>query len=351
MGLSILVVDANPVFRRVLGDVLAGLPGVDAVAHAASAAEARRLAAARRPDVAVVDLSLAAGAGPDLVGRLRHEDPRVTVIGVAERNAGPGPAGLARFRGASAIVTRPAPGPFRRVVTELSTRFAPLIAAAGRAHGRAAPAGGGGPAGQRAPQGPFWITVIAVSTGGPEALGRVVPLLPADYPTPIVVVQHMPPDFTRALAESLDARACLAVREGRDGEVLAAGDVVVAPGGRHLEVGGSAARPRVVLHDGPPELGVRPSANVLLRSLAAVDGSRRVLTVVMTGMGEDGLAGLRALRPRRPYCLTQTEASCAVYGMPRAVELAGLADEAVPLERLAARLAAVARGTVPLPTS
>ena len=107
----------------------------------------------------------------------------------------------------------------------------------------------------------------------------------------------------------------------------------------------------MVLHDGPPELGVRPSANVLLRSLAAVDGSRRVLTVVMTGMGEDGLAGLRALRPRRPYCLTQTEASCAVYGMPRAVELAGLADEAVPLERLAARLAAVARGTVPLPTT
>lgn len=196
---------------------------------------------------------------------------------------------------------------------------------------------------------PFWIVAIAVSTGGPAALQHVVPRLPADFPVPVVVVQHMPAMFTKSLAESLDSKSPLTVVEGRSGDILRTGHVYIAPGERHLEVLPRNRRAVISLNDKAPEQGVRPAADVLFRSLAAFPTSQPVLAVVMTGMGEDGLAGLRFLKERGCHCLTQTAETCVVYGMPRAVELAGLSDAQVPLDDIAPQLVALTRSSVRRP--
>jgi two-component system chemotaxis response regulator CheB len=184
---------------------------------------------------------------------------------------------------------------------------------------------------------------IGVSTGGPNALVQLIPLLPADFPVPVLLVQHMPPMFTASLAEHLDQRSQVRVREATHGEPVLPGQVLIAPGGRHMVVrrlsDAASGETRLIagLNDAPPENSCRPSVDVLFRSLAAhLEGN--ILAVVMTGMGNDGLEGVRALKRRGCACLTQSEASCVVYGMPLAVDEAGLSDEQVALERLAARI-------------
>lgn len=199
-----------------------------------------------------------------------------------------------------------------------------------------------GPAAARPRRGTFWITVIAASTGGPAALGRVIPLLPADYPTPVLVVQHMPPVFTALLAQSLDIRSALPVFEATHGMALARGHVYLAPGGRHLVVRRDQGFVRTGLDDGPTECGVRPATDVLLRSLAHLATPSPALVAVLTGMGHDGREGLRLFAPRRRHCLVQSADTCVVNGMPGALVEAGLADEVLPLDGIAGRLADLA---------
>jgi two-component system, chemotaxis family, protein-glutamate methylesterase/glutaminase len=197
---------------------------------------------------------------------------------------------------------------------------------------------------------PYRIDVvgIGVSTGGPNALAEVIPNLPADFPVPILLVQHMPPLFTASLAEHLNNRSHLSVREARDGEAIEPGTVLIAPGGKHMVVRrrpdteDGTLIPCVGLNESPPENSCRPAVNVLFRSLAAqYDGN--MLAVVMTGMGNDGCEGVRAMKRRGCTCLTQSESTCIVYGMPWAVDEAGLSDERVPLERLAERINSLVR--------
>lgn len=184
----------------------------------------------------------------------------------------------------------------------------------------------------------FWVTAIAVSTGGPQTLDRLIPALSASYPLPIVVVQHMPSGFTQTLARALDAKSALKVIEATAGLVLKAGTVYIAPGDRHLVIRQVNGQAVTSLNDNPPVLSVRPSADVLFNSLAKIPRLQGVLAVVLTGMGEDGVAGVRELKARGGYCLSQTRETCVVYGMPRAVDLAGLSDESVPLPEMARRM-------------
>jgi len=187
------------------------------------------------------------------------------------------------------------------------------------------------------------IVGIGVSTGGPNALTEVIPRLAADFPVPILLVQHMPPIFTASLADHLNQKSLLSVREAKDGEPILPGQVLIAPGGNHMVVrrrteGDSRESfPIVGLNENPPENSCRPSVDVLFRSMAAqYEGN--MLAVIMTGMGNDGCEGVRAMKRRGCICLTQSEASCVVYGMPLAVDDAGLSDEQLPLERLADRI-------------
>lgn len=185
--------------------------------------------------------------------------------------------------------------------------------------------------------------LIAVSTGGPNALAEVVPRLPRDLPVPVVVVQHMPPVFTRLLAERLAAKSSLAVVEAAQGDEIRTGTVFIAPGDHHLALRRDGAAVRCVLNRDPPENSVRPAADVMLRSAAEVWGGN-VLVVVMTGMGQDGLLGAMQLHGLGAPVLVQDEATCVVWGMPGAVAKAGIAERQVPLGQLADAISNRVRG-------
>ena len=175
--------------------------------------------------------------------------------------------------------------------------------------------------------------VIGVSTGGPAALTTLLAAFPPDLSVPTLIVQHMPPMFTRLLAERLAVQTALRVREGEDGATVRTEDAWLAPGNQHMEVLREAAAVRLRLQQGPPENSCRPSVDVLFRSAAAVYGSG-VLAVVLTGMGQDGLRGCEAIRAAGGQVIVQDEATSVVWGMPGAVARAGLADKILPLEQL-----------------
>jgi two-component system chemotaxis response regulator CheB len=175
------------------------------------------------------------------------------------------------------------------------------------------------------------VVVVGVSTGGPAALGRFLPRLPAETSLALIIVQHLPAGFTAALAERLDGICAIRVREAADGDRPEAGLALVAPGDRHLEVMPDGT---LRTNEDPDVNGVRPSADVTMRSAASVFG-RRTVGVVMTGMGRDGAEGMRAIKQAGGATLVQDEATSVIWGMPRACVEAGLADRVVPLDALA----------------
>ena len=185
------------------------------------------------------------------------------------------------------------------------------------------------------------ILGIGVSTGGPQALGQLIPQLPASLRVPVLVVQHMPPMFTRLLAERLDSLGALSAVEAADGMEIRTGTVYVAPGDYHLRVRRSGTRLLAVLDQGPQENSCRPAVDVLFRSLAETFG-KDALSAVLTGMGFDGLRGTKAIKAAGGYSLVQDQASSVVWGMPGAVAEAGLADGVFPLSALGAEIVRLA---------
>jgi two-component system chemotaxis response regulator CheB len=172
--------------------------------------------------------------------------------------------------------------------------------------------------------------VIGVSTGGPRALEGIVPTIPADLPVPVLAVQHMPATFTRLLAERLDRTSAISVCEAAEGQPIEPGRMYIAPGEHHLTVKRKAARTLVALNDGPPEHSCRPAADVLFRSAVELYGGN-LLGVVLTGMGDDGSGGARAIRDAGGRMIVQDQATSVVWGMPGAIARAGLADRELPL--------------------
>ncbi len=181
------------------------------------------------------------------------------------------------------------------------------------------------------------VVAIGCSTGGPNALSQLLPALPDGFAVPVLIVQHMPPAFTRFFAQRLSSLCPLPVKEAAGGEALLPGQVWVAPGGFHLEVAADGARQKLRLSQAPPENSCRPSVDVLFRSLAPVFGGR-VLAVVLTGMGQDGLRGCELLAAAGAQIVAQDEASSVVWGMPGFVAKAGLAEAVLPLSEIAGRI-------------
>ncbi|MBM7866070.1 chemotaxis-specific protein-glutamate methyltransferase CheB [Heliobacterium gestii] len=191
------------------------------------------------------------------------------------------------------------------------------------------------------------LVVIASSTGGPVALEQVLFPLPPSFAKPILVVQHMPADFTRILAHTLSRKCAIPVAEAREGEAIAPGRILIAPGGCHMAVASQGKEKVIRLDKGPPVHGVRPAADVLFASLAREWARQRVLAIVLTGMGSDGMGGVAELKKHCDcYCLVQSEKTCVVYGMPRSVAEAGLADEVVDLPDISARVVRIVSGGV-----
>lgn len=179
------------------------------------------------------------------------------------------------------------------------------------------------------------IVAIASSTGGPKALQMLVPLLPANLNAPVMIVQHMPAGFTQALAARLNAISPLTVKEAAEGDIMVPGGVYLARGGRHMEAAKKRAMHLIHYTDEPPREGVRPCANYMYESLADCDYDE-VICVVLTGMGADGTAGIKNLmKKKKVTVLAQSEATCAVYGMPRSIVLSGLSKGGFSLEQIA----------------
>jgi two-component system chemotaxis response regulator CheB len=188
------------------------------------------------------------------------------------------------------------------------------------------------------------IVVIGISTGGPNALNQMLPQLPGDLGVPVLIVQHMPPVFTKSLAASLDKKCALTVKEAVNGENILPNMVYIAPGGKQMKLtaGTDGLNRRIKITDDPPENSCRPSVDYLFRSVADYYVGRTT-AVIMTGMGSDGTQGLGILKQKAAYTIGQDEASCVVYGMPKAPAEMGYLDTIVPLHKIAAEIVASVR--------
>lgn len=185
----------------------------------------------------------------------------------------------------------------------------------------------------------FDLLLIASSTGGPRALESVLTELPSDFNKPVLAVQHMPADFTRVLAQALDKKCNIRVHEAESQDIVKPGHVYIAPGGVHMIVNAAGSNMVLELEKSLPVNGVRPSADVLFRSVAQICRGKKILAVVLTGMGNDGMKGLMEIKKQCDcYCITQSEGSCIVYGMPKSVYDAGLSDEVAELGAIAKRI-------------
>ena len=333
--IHVLVVDDAVVVRRMVADELSADPAIEVVGTAANGRLALAKLTQTNPDLVILDVEMPELDGLATLREIRKTHPKLPVImfsALTERGAEATLDALAL--GATDYFAKPTsncgPDASLRVIRE---QLIPEIKAL---CGRAAPATARipGPVCGRAPtvsrSGLIEVVAIGTSTGGPNALAEVLAGFPADFPVPVVIVQHMPPMFTRLLAERLSAHSRLTVEEGRSGGVLRRGHVWLAPGDFHMTVAREGAQGRVRVHQGPPENSCRPAADVLFRSVAQAFGANS-LAVVLTGMGQDGLRGCEAIRAAGGQVIVQDEPTSVVWGMPGFVARAGLADRVLPL--------------------
>ncbi len=343
--IRILICDDAVVVRRLVSDVLA----TDAELEVAGTAPNGRIALAKitqvNPDIVIMDVEMPDLDGLQTLAALRKAHPHLPVIMFSTLTQRGATATLdALALGANDYVTKPSNvGSVAVAMQRVRDELIPKIKAFCKRsvdshpkplHAPVKPAKGG--ATDRNPilaRPPLDVVAIGVSTGGPNALAELLPGLPAGLPTPILIVQHMPPVFTKLLADRLAARCRFPVREAIAGEEVRPGQAWLAPGDYHLAVVQEAGKVRLRLHQGPPENSCRPAVDVLFRSVAEVYRGRS-LGIVLTGMGQDGLRGCEQIHEVGGEILVQDEASSVVWGMPGFVARAGLADQVLPLQSL-----------------
>lgn len=358
--IRVLIVDDSVVIRRLLSDILAQDPEIEVAGIAPNGKIALAKLPQVNPDLVTLDIEMPEMDGLETLMALRKTYAKLPVImfsTLTERGAGATLEALSR--GATDYVTKPANiGSVAAGIQSVRQQLIPKIKAL--CPGILAP-----PATQLPVSSPLPAiaptkrgatprrcdaVVMGSSTGGPQALAAVLSKMPHDFPVPIVVVQHMPPVFTLHLARRLNDECPLEVLESRGNETVRPGQVLIAPGGFHLELRRQGNDVRTMLHDGPPENSCRPAVDVLFRSAASVYGSA-CLGVVLTGMGQDGLRGAQHLVQIGGDVIAQDEATSVVWGMPRAVAQAGCARSILPLSQISSELvraSAVGRRPTPL---
>ena len=337
--IRVLVVDDSGVVRRLVCGVVSGDPALEVVGTAPNGKIALQKIAETHPDVITLDVDMPEMDGLATLTEIRKQHPSLPVImlsSLTERGAATTLECL--YRGASDYVTKPIhTQDVEEAAKVLSEALLPRIKVFSLRRVDGGPAARwivpARHAGIPAHPQQVGVVVIGASTGGPNALPELLAPFPEDFPIPILIAQHMPPLFTRTLAERLDGLLALRVKEAESGEKVRGGDVRLAPGDFHLELQRQELDLGLILHQGPQENSCRPSVDVLFRSAASCAGAG-ALGVVLTGMGRDGLRGASEIRAAGGRILAQDEASSVVWGMPGAVAAAGLADTLLPPREL-----------------
>jgi two-component system, chemotaxis family, protein-glutamate methylesterase/glutaminase len=330
----VVVADDSAMMRQIVSSSLSRA-GVQIVGSASNGDEALAVCDREKPDALMLDLSMPGLDGIGVLRALRRQGrSEMPVIVVSAFSPTQGARAVdALAEGAFDLVAKPAVG---ESLDEFAAALVDKVKAATNGRGRIT--------GRPVPRQPIRhhqrssvarAVLIATSTGGPKALAALVPNLPARLGIGTLIVQHMPPGFTKSLAARLDNASPLSIREADGGDTLDPGVALLAPGGKHMRVGPGG---RITLTEEPEIGALRPRADLMIADAAKVFGERTLL-VVMTGMGSDGLAGAQEVRRRGGRILVEAQSTCTVYGMPRAIEEAKLADEALPLHELAQAIA------------
>jgi len=354
--MRVLVVDDSVLFRRAISMALEGVPGVEVVGAAANGRLALARMEALRPDLVTLDIEMPEMNGLEVLEAMRSGGLDAGVIVLSAHTGKGGELTMRALElGAFDFLTKPECGAPGENIASLRSQLQPMIRAFERRRdSRNILIGTTGqavspppvrrdesrpvqPARRLRASGPPMV-LIGVSTGGPAALSRVLPALPANLGAPVFIVQHMPALFTQPLAASLAAKSAIRVKEAEDGETAQANCAYIAPGGRQMKLlRGARGEAIVRITDDPPENNCRPAVDYLFRSVA-LEFPGRAVAAILTGMGNDGAAGLKMLKRGGCQAIAQDEASCVVFGMPREAILAGVVDTVAPLDSIAAAI-------------
>lgn len=364
--LRVLIVDDTVIYRKILKDVVSTIDNTEVIGTAPNGDLALRKIEVDKPDLVLLDVEMPVKDGLETLVELKALYPEIGVImvsGVNERQAAITMEALQK--GAIDFVPKPIGNNINTNIESLRSSLTPIISLfqtkktiafvkqnvpvsttarpierkpivtiplAKKVDLVKPTTSTFAPNPKRAD-----VLVIGVSTGGPNALAKVIPEIPADLNVPILIVQHMPPTFTKSLANHLNVKSKIPVFEAEDGQLVEKNKVYIAPGGKHMIIKKDSTNSVIAITDTPPVNSCKPSVDVLFESVPSVYNAN-VLSVIMTGMGSDGMNGVKYLKNTGCYSITQTEDSCVVYGMPRAVDEAGLTDESVHLDNLSARI-------------
>ncbi len=354
--LKVLVIDDTIVYRKIVGDVLKAIPGVEVVGTANNGKIALSKISSLKPDLITLDIEMPEMNGIEVLQELhKHPSPPKVVMLSTLTREGSEMTIKALELGAFDFVPKPDAGKMADNMLKVKQAIEPIVTALKRQkttrfnirHKLSST-----PPVQRTetrqttpPRNTIQrsrlktkseIVGIGISTGGPNALTRMIPMLPADFKAPILIVQHMPPMFTASLANSLNNKSKLTVKEAEEGDVIIAGRILIAPGGKQMKIvaGADGITRKIKITDDPPENSCRPSVDYLFRSIAQ-HYVGRATGVIMTGMGSDGSKGLAQMKKNGSHIIAQDEASCIVFGMPKEPIESGITDVIAPLDRIA----------------
>jgi two-component system chemotaxis response regulator CheB len=334
--IRVLVVDDSMFMRRMISDLLSQDAELEVVGAARNGQEGLEMARQLKPDVITLDVEMPVMDGVTMLQKLMQEQPTPVLMLSSLTTEGAEVTLRCLELGAVDFVTKPS-GSISMDIYKISSQIIEKVKAVARARIAVAPVSVR-PVAAVPPPSPLVgrptkdapLVVIGASTGGPRALHTVMSSLPAGLHAKILIVQHMPEGFTRSLAERLDRSSAFTVREAQGGETLQPGMAYLAQGGRHLKV---ERGDKLVLTQDPPVHGVRPAVDVTLLSIAQ-NYQGAVVVAILTGMGSDGAAGLRALHAKGAYTIAEDESTCVVFGMPRAAIQTGCVKRVAPLHQI-----------------
>ncbi len=351
----VLVVDDSTVIRKILSQALAADPQIEVCGIAAHGRIALQKIPQLNPDVVTLDMEMPEMDGLETLRAIRKTYPKLPVVmfsTLTQQGASSTLEALAL--GASDYVTKPANvGSVTEAIASIKRELVPKIKALCSIVEQESHSNASGKLSSTARQLPkssltssprTCVVAVGSSTGGPNALQELLAQIPADFTVPILVVQHMPPVFTKHLANRLNQISTLSVKEAEHGDVIGPGGIWIAPGDSHMTVQRTGKSLTLRLDQGPPENSCRPAVDVLFRSCADVFGPN-TLSVVLTGMGRDGLRGSEAIRLAGGKVLAQDQATSVVWGMPRAVAESGLANAVVPLNQMCQEILKIVQPT------